>query len=86
MMKRYSNRFLGLAMLAGAGVGIACGSLVFNQQLRHRIGRKMRRIGRACWYQGAELKETAEELLEKGGRNLKDVRDTGRRMYQRLAG
>jgi hypothetical protein len=85
-MKRYSNRYLGLAILAGAGIGIGAGCLIFNEQLRHQLGRKLRRIGRACRYQSAELRDTAHELLEKSGRNLKGARETGRRVYERLAG
>jgi hypothetical protein len=85
-MKRYTQRYVGLAILVGAGVGIAAGTLIFNERLRHQLGRKMRRIGRACRYQSAELRDTANELFERGGRNLKGARETGRKVYHRLAG
>lgn len=86
-MRSYSSRRnVGLAILAGAGIGIAAGCLIFNEDLRHRVGRKMRRIGRAWRNQTAELRETASEFLERPGRKLKDARDTGRRLYSRFAG
>jgi hypothetical protein len=85
-MKRYTSRYVGLAILAGTGVGIAAGCLLFNEQLRHQLGRKMRRLGRACRNQSAELRDTANELFERGGSTLKGARDTGRKVYNRLAG
>jgi hypothetical protein len=87
-MKRnsYPNPYLGVAILAGAGIGIAVGCLLFNEDLRHRLGRKMRKAGRAWRNQTEELRETAGSLWEMGGRNLKGVRKTGQRMYERVAG
>lgn len=85
-MKRYMSRYLGFAILAGTGIGIAAGCLIFNEQLRHQLGRRMRRMGRACRNQTAELRESASEFLERRGRDLKGARDTGRRVYHRLAG
>jgi len=85
-MKRISNQTFGLTVLAGVGLGIGCGYLIFNKQMRAQIGRKIRRIGRAAKYVGTEVRETAGELLEKGERELKGVKETGRRVYEKLAG
>ena len=86
-MSKHSNPYLPtIAVLVGAGIGIGVGCLLFNEDLRHRLGRKMRRIGRACRYQSEEIRETASELLEKGGHSLKGARETGRRLYERVAG
>src|SRR5262249_15426121 len=86
-MKRYTSRYLGLAIAVGTGVGIAAGCLIFNENVRHQLGRKMRRLGRACRAQSAELREQASEFLERRGRDLKGAaRETGRFVYHRLAG
>jgi phosphate/sulfate permease len=85
-MKRYTSRYLGFAILAGTGIGIAAGCLIFNENLRHQLGRKMRKLSRACRNQSAELRDTASEFLERRGRDLKGARETGRRVYHRLAG
>jgi len=85
-MKRYTKRSLGLAILAGAGIGVAAGTLIFNEKLRHQIGRRMRRVGRAFRHQSAELRDTATAFLERRGQELKGARDTGKRVYSRLAG
>ena len=85
-MKRMSNGFLSLAVIAGVGLGIGCGYFLFNEELRARLGRKARRLGRACRNQTEELRETAGELLEKGERTWKDARDTAGRVYHKVAG
>jgi len=85
-MRRISNQNFGLVILACAGVGIGCGYLMADKHLRAQLGRKFRRIGRAARYVSAEVKETAGEILEKGEHEFKVARDTGRRMYAKLAG
>jgi len=85
-MKRVSKQTFGLIVLASVGIGIGCGFLLSDKHLRNQLGRKFRRIGRAAKYVGAEVKETAGELLEKGEKELKDARATGRRVYEKLAG
>jgi hypothetical protein len=85
-MKRYTNRYLALAVAVGTGIGIGAGCLIFNERLRHQLGRKMRRLGRACRDRSEDLRDTATWFLEKSGRNLKGARDTGRKVYNRLAG
>ena len=85
-MKRHTSPYLGLAILAGTGLGIAAGWMIFNEDLRHKLGRKMRKLSRACRNQSAELRESASEFLERRGHDLKGARDTGRRVYHRLAG
>lgn len=85
-MRRVSKTTFGLAILAGVGAGIGCGYLIFNKQMRAQLGRKLRRIGRAAKYVGAEVRETAGELLEKGEREFKEARETGRRVYEKIAG
>ena len=73
-------------VLAGIGLGIGSGYLTSNKHLRSQIGRKLRRIGRAAKYVSAEVRETAGEILEKGEREFKEARATGRRVYEKLAG
>jgi hypothetical protein len=85
-MRRISNKKFGIVVLAGVGIGIGCGFLLSDKHLRAQIGRKMRRFARAAKYVGAEVKETAGELLEKGEREFKVARDTGRKVYAKLAG
>jgi len=85
-MKRHSNGYLGLAIFAGASIGIGVGYLLYDDKLRHQIGRKLRRLSRACRYQSAELRDSANSLIEKGANNLKGAKETGRRVYHRLAG
>lgn len=85
-MKRHTSPYLGLAILAGTGLGIAAGWMIFNEDLRHKLGRKMRKLSRACRDQSSELRESASEFLGRRGHDLKGVRNTGRRVYHRLAG
>ena len=85
-MQKLSNGAFGLALAAGVGLGIGCGCLIFSERLRSKLGRKMRRLGRSCWYQTGELRESAGDLLEKGERNLRGARDAGKKVYQKLAG
>jgi hypothetical protein len=85
-MKRISNQTFSFVVLGCIGLGIGCGYILSDKKLRSQIGRKLRRIGRAAKYVGTEVKETAGELLEKGEREFKEARETGRRVYERLAG
>jgi len=85
-MRRVSNQTFGLYILAGVGLGIGCGYLLGDKHLRAQLGRKWRRFSRAARYVGAEVRETAGELIEKGEREIKGARDTGRRVYSKLAG
>jgi len=85
-MRRNSNRTVALAVAIGTGIGIGAGALIFNERLRHQLGRKMRRLGRACRDRSEDLRDTANWFIEKSGRNLKGARDTGRKVYSRLAG
>ena len=85
-MRRISNQTFGLTVLAGVGLGIGCGYLMFDKHLRAQIARKFRRLARTAKYVGAEVRETAGELLEKGERELKEARETGRRVYEKMAG
>jgi len=85
-MRRISNQNFGLIILGCAGLGIGCGYLIADKHLRAQIGRKLRRFARAAKYVGAEVKDTAGEILEKGEHELKVARDTGKRVYAKLAG
>jgi len=85
-MRRMSKPKFGLFILAGVGIGIGCGYLIFDKHMRTQVGRKLRRIGRAAKYVGAEVRETAGEIIEKGGREFKEARETGRRVYEKIAG
>lgn len=85
-MRRMSKQNFGLIILAGVGIGIGCGYLIFDKHMRAQVGRKLRRIGRAAKFVGAEVRETAGELIEKGGREIKEARETGRRVYEKIAG
>ena len=85
-MRRMSKQKVGLIILAGVGIGIGCGYLIFDKHMRAQVGRKLRRIGRAARFVGAEVRETAGELIEKGGREFKEARETGRRVYEKIAG
>jgi len=85
-MRRVSNKTFSLVVLASVGAGICCGYLMSDKHLRAQIGRKMRRFGRAARYVGAEVRDTAGEILEKGEREFKVARDAGRRVYAKVAG
>lgn len=85
-MRRVSTQKFGIIVLASVGIGIGCGYLMSDKHLRAQIGRKIRRIARAAKFVSAEVRETAGELLEKGERELKEARNTGKRVYAKLAG
>ena len=79
---RITNAFK-TTILVGIGVGIGIGYLAFDAGMRAQLHKSYRKGLKMAKRQGAEVRDSAQELVERGGKELKDV---GRRIYREVAG